>query len=59
MFQNDVVVKEEFGSEGTHAEEILRKLSDPFEDLETCIGLEHEKRNGLLEDEADNNLKCR
>jgi len=47
-------IKEECGSRNSLIQKVLRKISDPLENLEPSIALKHEKGNNLLEEETNN-----
>jgi hypothetical protein len=48
MLVNGLLVKEKNGSSVRLTEEVTGESSDPSEDLESGVGLEHEERNSLL-----------
>lgn len=55
MLANSLCIKEERCTDFGLGQEITRKRRDPFEDGETSAGFQDEERDGLLDEESDDN----
>jgi len=52
-----VLIKEENGTDFGFVQEVGGEEGEPLEDLETCVRLEDEEGDGLLEEETDDNRR--